>query len=220
MSGLEVVLAALGIIVLLGIASFVTLVLVVRHVYRRIRHSRRVDGALMRSRAKMSRGPQRTILDLRVRLDDALASGQAAVDLAAQGPGPRGEFPGIFRRIRDEGASLDAQLRLMESEIDRAVLTAELPAAEQRVGQVESLVRRIRSAVASALAGASDDGLTGLRADVDREVAALRAGVEELHALSLRDTGPEPIRRPTTSTVRDPAAVHDSSSVRDKGNRP
>ncbi|GAA1056289.1 hypothetical protein GCM10017608_27870 [Agromyces luteolus] len=220
MSGLEVVLAALGIIVLLGIASFVALVLIVRHVYRRIRYSRRVDGALMRGRAKVSRGPQRTILDLRVRLDDALASGQAAVDLAAKGPGPRGEFPGIFRRICEEGASLDAQLRLMESEIDRGVLTAELPAAEERVGQVEALVRRIRSAVASALAGASDDGLTGLRADVDREVAALRAGVEELHALSLRDTAADPIRQPTTSTVRDPAAVHDSSPVRDKGNRP
>ncbi|WP_400995111.1 hypothetical protein [Agromyces sp. GXQ0307] len=219
MSGLEVVLAALGVIVLLGIASFVTLVLVVRHVYRRIRHSRRVDGALMRGRAKVSRGPQRTILDLRVRLDDALASGQAAIDLAGQGGGPRGELPGIFRRIREAGASLDAQLRLMESEIDRSVLTAELPAAEERVGQVEALVRRIRSVVASALAGASDDGLTGLRADVDREVAALNAGVEELHALSLRDVAPEPIGRPTT-TVRDPATVHDSSPVRDKGNRP
>ncbi|WP_430644971.1 hypothetical protein [Agromyces sp. GXS1127] len=220
MSGLEVVLAALGIIVLLGIASFVAVVLIVRHVYRRIRHSRRVDGALMRSRAKMSRGPQRTILDLRVRLDDALASGQAAVDLAAQGPGPRGEFRGIYRRIREEGASLDAQLRLMESEIDRSVLTAELPAAEQRVGQVEALVRRIRSAVASALAGASDDGLVELRADVDREVASIRAGVEELHALSLRDLAAEPIRRPTTSTVRDPAAVSDRSPARDKGIRP
>ncbi|WP_165307322.1 hypothetical protein [Agromyces binzhouensis] len=219
MTGLEVVLAALGIIVLIGIASFVALVLLVRHVYRRIRRSRRVDGALMRSRAKMSRGPQRTILDLRVRLDDALASGQAAVDLAAQGPGPRGEFPGIFRRIREEGASLDAQLRLMESEIDRSVLAAELPAAEERVGQVEALVRRIRSAVASALAGASDDGLTGLRADVDREVAALRAGVEELHALSLRDIADGHLRRPAASTVRDTAAVHHSSPVRDKGNR-
>ncbi|WP_195760715.1 hypothetical protein [Agromyces kandeliae] len=219
MTGLEVVLAALGVIVLIGIASFVTLVLLVRHVYRRIRRSRRVDGALMRGRARVSRGPQRTILDLRVRLDDALASGQAAVDLAATGPGPRGEFPGIFRRIREEGASLDAQLRLMESEIDRSVLTSELPAAEERVGQVEALVRRIRSAVASALAGSSDDGLTGLRADVDREVAALRAGVEELHALSLRDIAADPTRRPTTSTVRDPATVHDSSPVRDKGNR-
>lgn len=219
MSGLEVVLAALGIIVLLGIASFVTLVLVVRHVYRRIRRSRRVDGALLRGKARVSRGPQRRILDLRVRLDDALASGQAAVELSARSPGPHGELPGIFRRITEEGASLDAQLRLMESEIDRSVLAVELPRATERVAQVEALVRRIRSAVASGLAGASDDGLSVLRADIDREVAALHAGVEELHALTLRDLA-EPTGHPAASgdalRITEPA----SSPVRDKGNRP
>jgi hypothetical protein len=203
MTGLEVVLVALGIVILIGLAGFVALVLIVRAVYRRIRRSRRVDGAMLRGRARVSRGPQRRILDLRVRLDDALTSGRAAIDLASRSAGPHGELPGIFRRISDEGASLDAQLRLMESEIDRSVLTAELPAAAERVDQVEALVRRIRSAVASGLAGASDDGLTTLRADMDREVAALHAGVEELHALTLRDFAAEPVTRPPTSIMRD-----------------
>jgi hypothetical protein len=56
----------------------------------------------------------------------------------------------------------------------------------------------LRSAVASGLAGSSDDTLTTLHADVDREVAALHAGVQELHRLNQRDEHLEPSRPPTT----------------------
>ena len=93
----------------------------------------------------------------------------------------------------------------MESEIDATVLNGDLAAAGHRVEQVEGLVRRLRSAVASGLEGVTDDTLTSLRSDVDREVAALHAGVEELRILNRRDGPFEPsgINRPTTSTVRD-----------------
>jgi hypothetical protein len=53
-------------------------------------------------------------------------------------------------------------------------------------------VHRLRSAVATGLAGLTDDSLTALRSDMDREVAALHAGVEELHALN-RIERPRPI---------------------------
>ena len=185
--------------------SNTVVVLVVRAVVKRIRHSRALAAATLRTRARFSPGPNGKVLRLRVRLDEALASGRAAVDLAARGDGPRGELPELFRRIEHEGSALDLQLRLMESEIDSAVLSAELSAAGHRVEQVAALVGRLRSAVAAGLAGVTDDTLTTLHSDVDREVAALRAGVEELRTLNQRDrpTAASGIDRPTASTVRD-----------------
>ena len=85
------------------------------------------------------------------------------------------------------------------------MLAAELSAAGHRVEQVAALVGRLRSAVATGLAGVTDDTLTTLHSDVDNEVAALHAGVEELRALNRRDGPPAANRidRPTASTVRD-----------------
>jgi hypothetical protein len=185
--------------------SITVVVLVVRAVVKRIRRSRALASATLRTRARFSPGPNGKVLKLRVRLEEALASGRAAVDLAARSDGPRGELPELFRRIEHEGAALDLQLRLMESEIDSAVLSAELSAAGHRVEQVTALVGRLRSAVAAGLAGVTDDTLTTLHSDVDREVAALRAGVEELRTLNRRDRPPaaNSIDRPTASTARD-----------------
>ena len=198
-TGIEAILVGLGVIVLLSIGIMVTFVFVVRSLVRRVRRSRAVGGATLRTKARLAYGPQRPVLALRVRLDDALRSGRAAIDLVA---GSRGELPRLFRRIGDEGAVLDLQLRLMESETDAAALTEELPAARQRVEQVEGLVKQVRVAVASGLSGTTDDTLSALGSEVDREVAALHAGIEELQALNRRDGRSVP-RSTTTSTVRD-----------------
>jgi hypothetical protein len=207
----------LGVIVLFSIGVMVTVVLVVRALVRRVRRSRTFGATTLRTRARMSHGPQRTVLALRVRLDDALRSGRAAVELTAQTGGAgsaggahgargarssRGELPRLFRRIDDEGGVLDLQLRLMESETSSAVLGDEIPAARRRVEQVEALVRRVRDAVASGLSGTTDDALSVLGSDVDREVAALQAGIEELQALNRRDGRVGAPRPPMTSTVR------------------
>ena len=181
--------------------AITTVVLIARALYRRVRRNRALAGTALRTRAGFSRGPQRKVLFLRVRLAETLDSGRAAVDLAARGEGPRGELPRLFRRIQEEGVALDLQLRLLESETDPAVLANEVPAAGHRVDQVAALVRRLRSAVASGLAGSSDDTLTALNTDVDREVAALHAGVQELHRLNQRDERLEPTRPPTTDRL-------------------
>lgn len=208
-TGIEAVLILLGGIVLLSICVMVTIVLILRSVYRRIRNNRSVGGAALRARARVSRGPQRTVLTLRVRLDASLRSGQAAIDLSAGGSGPRGELPRLFRRLSEEAATLDLQLRLMESETDAATLTSELPAASRRVEQVEGLVRGVRTAVASGLSGTTDDALSALGSDVEREVAALYAGIQELQALNRRDGNAATAAPPTSA-----------STVRNEENRP
>ncbi|MEF2978900.1 hypothetical protein [Subtercola sp. YIM 133946] len=175
-------------IVLICLAGLVVLVwagivLAIVSGVRRARRSRALQSAALRTRATLSVGRQRTVLKLRMRLAESVQSGRAAVDLAAQRDVARGELPRLFGRLEAEARTLDAQLRLMESETDRGVLARELVSAENRVAQVGALVRQVRSAVADALA-VDEESLGSLGADLDREVEALYAGVEELHSLN------------------------------------
>lgn len=186
------------------VVTIAAVAFILRALYRRIRRNRALADTALRARAGFSRGPQRKILSLRVRLAEALDSGQAAVDLAGRSDGPRGELPRLFRRIQEECVALDLQLRLMESETDSAVLAEELPVAADRVDQVVGLVRRLRSAVASGLSGSTDDTLTTLHSDLEREVTALYAGVQELHRLNQRDDRFEPALPPIADRARRP----------------
>lgn len=180
------------------VATNIALVVVVRSFYKRIRRNLTLNATGLRVRARLSSGPRRDVLRLRLRLKETLDSGQAAMDLAGRGHGPRGELPQLFRRLRTEGETLETQLRLLESESDLAVLAEALPTARTRVDQVAQLVRRLRSAVGAGLGEFSDDSLMALRSDIDREVMAVRAGMRELHELAGRDAFTEPGRRPST----------------------
>jgi hypothetical protein len=181
------------------VAANIAVVVVVRALFKRIRRTLALNGASLRIRARLSTGPRREVLKLRVRLKENIDSGQAAIDLAVRTDGLRGELPRLFRRLKSEGATLEAQLRLLESESDVAVLADVLPAARDRVDQVAHLVRRLRSAVASGLGGISDDSLTMLSSDLDREITAVRAGMQELHELNGRGASFEPGRRQRTT---------------------
>jgi hypothetical protein len=183
------------------LAIFVAIVLIARRIYLRVRRSRPLAGAMLRTRARFSYGPQQKVLRLRVRLQETLDSGQTAIDLAVRSDGPRGELPRLFRRIQTEGIALESQLRLMESETDPAILAAELAVATRRVDELTGLVRRLRSAVASGLGEFTDDTLAALHSDVDREVAALQAGMQELHALNGTDGSFEPYRQQSTERL-------------------
>ena len=183
------VLAALGTIVLV---STLTVVLIGRTVYTRMRRSRAVNRGLLRTRATLSVGPQHEILAQRVRLRDSLYSGHAALDIAGRSPGPHGELKRLFRRIEGEAETVDAHLLLLSSETEPEMLREALPLAVRRVDQVTGLVRTVRSAVAAGLGGFSDGALLTLQLEVDREIAALDAGMAQLHTLNHPDAQPEP----------------------------
>lgn len=189
MSVLAEILIALAAIM---VVSTVTVIVIARVLYRRIRRSRAVNGAVLRVRTRVSFGPQHEILRLRLRLRESLASGQAAVDLAVQSDGPRGELQRLVGRLQNEGTRVESQLLLLATERDPVVLAETLPVAGRRVDQITELVRRVRSVVAAGLGVQTDDTLTTLGADVDREIAAVNAGVAELHSLTLLDGLPDP----------------------------
>lgn len=168
----------------IGLISTVAVIGIGRMLFGRVRRSPAISGAALRARIRTTVGPQRDVLKQRLRLAETLDSGQAAVDLAARTDSPHAELRRLYRRILDEGAALQAQLQLLESERDAAVLSEAIPAAARRVDQVALLVRRVRAAVAAGLGDRSDDNLAALYADADREIAALAAGVRELHLLN------------------------------------
>jgi hypothetical protein len=169
--------------------------------YRRIRRSRGLSRTVLRARVQVSSGPQRRIRRLRLQLRDTLDSAQAAVDMLRVSEGPRGELPRLGVRIQKEGAALDAQLRLMESEIDPAVLADEIPTAVQSVDLLTGSVRRLRSAVKAGLGGLTEGNLASLRSEVDREVAAIDAGIQQLHLLNQGSRASEPTRQRSTDRL-------------------
>ncbi|MGO4691726.1 hypothetical protein [Glaciibacter sp. 2TAF33] len=181
---------------LICVASVVIVAVVLRMVYTRLRRSRPLNSAVLRARTRLSWGPRHEVLKLRMRLNDTLVSGQLAVELAGRTEPPRGELPRLFHRIQSEGVTLESQLRLMATETDPVMLAEGIPAAKRRVEQVAGLVRRLRSVVADGLGEVSDDALARLRFDVDREVTALNAGLQELHALNQNDALFDPRRQP------------------------
>jgi len=201
----EVLLALTAIMVV----STVTVVVIARLLYRRVRRSRPLNDAVLRARTMVSIGSRHEILRLRLRLRESLGSGQAAIALTDRNSVQRGELRRLFRRIQDEGAAVDAQLLLLSTERDPAELAAALPVAGRRVEQITGLVRRVRSVVADSLGGRTDDSLSVLRGDVEREIAAMNAGVAELHALNSADAGQLDRAAVHTAQVdKAPAHVH------------
>ena len=184
METLAWILVVLGLVVL---GSMLTVAVLARVLYKRIRRSRAVNTAVLQARTLLSYGPRREVLKLRLRLNDTLESGQVAVNLAVNGESTRGELPRLFRRIQAEGVTLEAQLRLLATEADPVLLAEGIPVARRRVELVAGLVRRLRSFVAGSLGEISDDALARLRSDVEREVTALNAGLQELHTLNRND---------------------------------
>ncbi len=192
------VLISLVAIVAISMAIFF---LIVRMLYRRIRRSRTVNGAVLKSRAQWSRGPRRQVFALQAQLDEAIESGRAAIELAVRSNGRRGDLPRLFRRIEAEATVLRAQLHLMESETDAGALTDALPAASLAVDQISDMIRELRASVADGLGDPTGVALSSLRAEVDLEVAALHAGLVELAHLNGGDR-------------RDPAAIRYKSNDR------
>jgi len=168
--------------------SVVSVVVITRLLYRRVRRSRALNDAVLRARTGLTIGPQHDVMRLRLRLRQTLVSGQEAVALAGRSQGPHGDLQRLFRRVLEESSAVQAQLILLSSERDPVVLAEALPQAGRRVDQISGLVKRIRGVVAAGLGARTDDSLTALQDDVDREIAAVDAGVAALHDLNMSDS--------------------------------
>jgi hypothetical protein len=162
------------------------LFLVARSAYRRVRRDPRVNRTTLRIQEMTSPpGPRRSLVHLRVRLGDALTSARAAVAVIQTHGSVQGDLASLVRRIDRVAAPLDAQLRLMQTEPDMRLLYELLQPARARVEEIERIVRQIRTAAYATLGGDMEGSVAQITADVEREVAALHAGMSTLHALAM-----------------------------------
>lgn len=181
-----VIVGLIGMMFFLFVLIPMLLMLLARAVIRRVRRDPRVARAKLMAQEKGSApGPRRSLFQLRLRLNDAVASAKQAVAMLETHGGVRGDMASLARRLERVAAPLDAQLRLMQSEPDMHLLSELLKPAHARVEEIEQIVRHIRMAAYAALSGDMEGTVAAITADVEREVAALNAGVDMLHALTM-----------------------------------
>lgn len=168
--------------------------------YRRTHQARLWDRTVLTLRANSGTSPsQRELAHLRLQLVKAVRSAKGAVAALSAAGGPRGELPALVQRLERTSALLEAQLTMMQSEIDEAALAEFLPPARARVGELLGVVRHVRQAALLVMGGEMEDDLHRLTADVDREVEALRSGVDALRALTVGELAEEDVRAATGS---------------------
>src|SRR5690348_10730451 len=113
----------LGMMALLFVMIPALLVLLARSAYRKIRRDPRVSRTVLLMHERTSPpGPRRSLMHLRVRLGDAVASARAAVAIIQAHGSVQGELASLVRRLDRVAAPLDAQLRLMQTETDMRLL--------------------------------------------------------------------------------------------------
>jgi hypothetical protein len=158
-------------------------------VARWLRHSRRLRRRVRTVQALTAPpGPRRQVARLRRELCAAAHATVEAVAVVRSAGGTVGDLPHLVRRLDRVAGTLDAELRLLAGEPDQAELARVLPAARARVADVTRVARAIRRAASAGLGAATAAELAPLQAEVEREVAALDAGVDRLLALAAGDT--------------------------------
>ena len=179
------IVALFGIMLVLLAIIPVVLVLLARAACRRVRRDPRWRRTTLLVQEKTSvPGPRRSLVQLRLRLSDTVASAKQAVAVLEMHGGVRGDMASLARRLERVAAPLDAHLHLMQSETDMRLLYEMLQPARARVEEIEQIVRHIRMAAYAALSGDMEGTVAAITADVEREVAALNAGVDMLHFLT------------------------------------
>jgi hypothetical protein len=129
-------------------------------------------------------GPRRQVACLRRDLHAAASATGEAVAVVEAAGGAVGDLPRLARRLGRTARTLDAELRLLAGEPDRAELARVLPAARARVADVSRVALAIRRAASAGLGAATAAELLPLQAEVEREVLALDVGVDRLLALA------------------------------------
>jgi hypothetical protein len=177
----ELLLTLLVMTVLAGAVTLAVVWRVVRWVRRSPALHRRVRSARVLTTPP---GARRQVACLRRDLGAAAHATSQAVAVVRQAGGTVGDLPHLARRLARAARTLDAELRLLACEPDRAELARVLPAATARVADVSRVALTIRRAATAGLGAETAAELAPLQAEVAREVQALDAGVDRLLALA------------------------------------
>ncbi|MCG0067898.1 hypothetical protein L0F81_32300, partial [Streptomyces tricolor] len=177
---MEVVLTVFALLFLLfvGLGAYATVKAVgaaKRGVDRTIAQARRtVEDHTLRAKSFVPIGPASEIAQLRLALRTSMRATQDALHAGAAEDESLKESLGLFERLSAHGHELDADLKRLESEPDRATLAERLPELRSRTERITASADSLRWAVRDRAHRFADDDLGTLSAQIDIEAGALR----------------------------------------------
>ncbi|OSZ60799.1 hypothetical protein OQI_08870 [Streptomyces pharetrae CZA14] len=196
-----------------------------RGVDRTITQARRtVEDHTLRAKSFVQPGPAGEIAQLRLRLRSSMRATQDALHAGAAEDESLKESLALFQRLSAHGHELDADLRRLESEPDRASLTERLPGLRERTERITHSADSLRWAARDRAHRFADDDLDTLSAQIDVEAGALRHWTSEEPAGSSSSSAATPPPWPEAPAGAD-AATHqqtwsDTSQARTDEERP
>ncbi|WP_166022585.1 hypothetical protein [Streptomyces chilikensis] len=162
-----------------------------RGVDRTLTQARRtVEDTTLRARSLAQPGPVGELADLRLKLRTSMRATQEALEAGSADDGSLKESLGLFDRLAAHGRELDADLKRLQSEPDRATLAERLPGLRERTEQIVGAADSLRWAARDRARRFAEDDLESLSAQIDVEAGALR------HWDRVEET-PQPAPRPS-----------------------
>jgi hypothetical protein len=146
-----------------------------RGVDRTVSQARRtVEDHTLRAKSFAQSGPAGEIAQLRLSLRTSMRATQDALQAGVVEDASLKESLGLFQRLSAHGHELDAELKRLESEPDRATLAERLPALRERTERITGSADSLRWATRDRARRFADDDLDALSAQIGLEAGALR----------------------------------------------
>ncbi|MFE7934578.1 hypothetical protein ACFU6S_38845 [Streptomyces sp. NPDC057456] len=146
-----------------------------RGVDRTIDQARRtVEDHTLRAKSFAQFGPAGEIAQLRLKLRTSMRATQDALHAGVTEDESLKESLALFQRLSAHGHELDSELKRLESEPDRATLTARLPSLRERTERIVGSADSLRWAARDRARRFADDDLDSLSTQIDVEAGALR----------------------------------------------
>ena len=146
-----------------------------RGVDRTITQARRtVEDHTLRAKSMVQPGPAGEVAQLRLKLRTSMRATQDALHAGVAEDESLKESLALFERLSAHGHELDAELRRLESEPDRATLAERLPALRERTETITRSADSLRWAARDRARRFADDDLDSLSTQIDMEAGALR----------------------------------------------
>ncbi|MFB7776676.1 hypothetical protein [Streptomyces bauhiniae] len=146
-----------------------------RSVDRTIAQGRRtVEDHTLRAKSLTRPGPAGEVAQLRLTLRTSMRATQDALHAGPAEDASLKESLGLFERLSVHGRELDVVLRHLESEPDRATLTARLPELRTRTERITASADSLRWAARDRASRFAEDDLDALSSQIDIEAGALR----------------------------------------------
>ncbi|MFG2399033.1 hypothetical protein [Streptomyces lydicus] len=150
-----------------------------RGVDRTVAQARRtVEDTTLRARQLAQPGVVGELAQLRLSLRTSMRATQDALYGAAGEDASLSEAIGLFERLSAHGHELDAELKRLEREPDRATTGARLPELRERMERITHSAESLRWAARDRARRFADDDLAALSDQIDVEAGALRHWTE------------------------------------------